>query len=291
MTPKTFLEHRQHPLEQAQAVIVPIGFEKTVSYVTGTAAGPVAILDASGQLEEFEEQFQWEPTNQLRMHTLQPLECGADESPTKFIERAQRELSGLPEDAFVIGLGGEHSVTVPLVRRCMPADSLVISIDAHPDLRDSYLGEHYSHASVMKRLFDDGMRIVELGLRCISKQEKEFVDSQPRIVQHWMHELWSPTGFDDMIASLQQLEGPAYLTIDADGLCTGIMPGVGTPIPGGFRWDQLMRILHTLFTNPKLNIIACDIVEVRPLADNPLSEFTAAKIVQKLLSYRFKASC
>lgn len=281
-----FLNHRQADLESADVVLALLPFDDTVSYLSGTAQGPDAIVAASDQLEEFEEEFQWEPTNEINLHSLPVYNCGKGESVTAYIDRVTEELKSIPKEKFVIGLGGEHSVTVPLVRRCMNPGDLVISIDAHPDLRDSYLGEHYSHASVMKRLFDEQFRICELGLRCISKEEYEFVKSQPRIVQHWMHELTTPTGFDDMLKSLHDLEGSAYLSIDADGLDTSIMPGVGTPIPGGFTWCQLMRILKELFSNEKLTIRGCDLVEVRPLPDNPISEFTAAKIIQKILSYR-----
>lgn len=290
-TQPRFLDHVQSSPEEADVFFALLPFEETVSYLKGTAGGPNAILEASTQLEEFEEEWLWEPTNELKLHTLAPITPGLEETPTQYIERATQELAQLGPDKFVVGLGGEHSVTVPLVRRCLKPDDLVISIDAHPDLRDSYLGETYSHASVMKRLFDEGMRICELGVRCISKEERQFVDDHPRIVQHWMHELASPSGFDNLLVSLEQLEGNAYLTIDADGLCTGIMPGVGTPIPGGFTWDQLMRILKTIFSNPKLSIRSCDVVEVRPLVDNPLSEFTAAKLIQKILSYRSKQPC
>lgn len=285
----TFLDHHQSPIDQADAIFACLPFDGTVSYVDGTSFGPQAILDASLQLEEYEEEFRWEPTNELKLHTLPMLQPLPAESATEYIERSSQRLQEIPREKFVIGIGGEHSVTVPLARRCLSAGDTIISIDAHPDLRDGYLGEHYSHASVMRRLFDDGVRVVELGLRCISKDEVEFAEHHhPNIVQFWMHELTTTHGFDDMLLSLHHLKGNAYLSIDADGLSTAIMPGVGTPIPGGFEWAHTMKILETLFRNEHLNIVGCDVVEVRPLADSPLSQFTAAKLIQKILSYRTK---
>jgi agmatinase len=283
-----YFDHYQADLASAAVVIVPMPYDGTVSYIKGTQKGPAAIVEAAGQLEDFEEELGWEPTKELKIHSLAPIEAQQDERPEAYLGRVRQALTDVPATAFLLGLGGEHTVSIPLVEKCLRPGDLVISIDAHPDLRDEYEGERYSHACVMKRLVDAGMSLVEIGLGCISRPEAKWVETQPRIRQFWAKDLATPENFNGMLSYLAGLGGNVYLSLDADGLCTSIMPGVGTPMPGGLSWSAFMQILRTLSANPGIVLKGFDIVEVKPLADTPLSEFTAAKIIQKVLSYTFR---
>jgi agmatinase len=253
----------------------------------GTAQAPEAIAAASSQLEFYEEELGWEPTQALNIHSLAPLVPGEGESPESYLRREAELLKKIPAGAFVIGLGGEHTVTPPLVRHAIPEGGTVIAIDAHPDLRDSYEGERFSHACAMRRVAEEGRRLVQIGLGCITPEEEAYVREHGRITHFPSYSISDPAGFARLLDCLSRLEGDAYLSVDVDGLCTSIMPGTGTPVPGGLLWREMMAVVRTLLKNPALHLRGMDVVEVRPLPGNPLSEFTAAKLIQKCLSFHF----
>lgn len=288
-----FLIHPQCRLADARVVIVPLPYEGTVSYERGTSAAPTAIVHASHQLEDFEEEWEWEPTNELSIHSLEPILAdvaelaGVDEPSVPYLDRVRTALAGLPSDAFLLGLGGEHTVTIPVVERAMPRGGTVVTIDAHPDLRDEYQGWKYSHATVMRRLLDCGYRLIQIGLGCTTSEERDLVASRSDIDQFFAYALEDEAGRAALTRRLAAIEGDVFLSIDADGLSPGIMPGVGTPMPGGLGWHACTGIVRALCSRPGAQLRGADLVEVRPLPGNPLSEFTAAKLVQKILSYRF----
>lgn len=285
-----FLFHKQTPLSQADVVFVSIPFAGSVSYMTGTQRAPEAIIAASHQLEYFEEERGWSPTVSLACHHFSVPWDGVEPADT-YLRRVHEGLRGRRADSFVVALGGEHTVTLPVVEAVLPEGGTVVTIDAHPDLRDRYQDSPLSHACVMRRLVERGYRIIQIGLGCISEEERAFVDSRAEITQFFSHTLADdPDALPGLLRMLTDVQGPVYLSVDADGLDTGIMPGVGTPVPGGLTWHVLRRIVRTLCDNRSIRLRGADIVEVRPLIDQPLSEFTAAKLVQKILSYRFHPS-
>lgn len=292
-----FLEHEQAPLAEAEVVFVPLPFEQSVSYITGTAQGPEAVLAASSQLEDLEEELGWSPTDELKIHCLEQVTPKDGESQEAYLARIDSALAGVPPKAFTVGVGGEHTVTIPLVKKSFSGRAAdggpdagrgtVIVIDAHPDLRDSYECSRYSHACVMRRLVEEGFNVLQVGLGTNSEHELAFAAGRSDVVQFFSHQLATQKGFARLLEHVGGLSGQCYLSIDCDGLCTSIMPGVGTPVPGGLGWHKLLMLFRAIWANPKLSVLSMDVVELRPLDGNPLSEFTAAKIIQKCLSYGF----
>lgn len=283
-----FLYHRQSPVDEAEVVIVAAPYEGTVSYLPGTASAPAAIIAASAQLEFFEEEVGWEPTVACRLHSLPPVIPLPNESPADYLARLEDSLPPARDGRFLLGIGGEHSITIPLVRHCLgQAAGTVVQIDAHPDLRDSYQGTPFSHACAMRRLLDEGHALLQIGLNCCSREEHEFMAAHAdRIHSYWLADLEEDEGEGLLLEELKRLTGAVYLTIDSDGLCPSMMPGTGTPMPAGISWKLLLGILRNLSSNPAVQLKGADIVEVVPLPEMPRSEFSAAKLIQKLLSYR-----
>lgn len=282
-----FLNHPQAPLNEAEVLFLPLPYEGTVSYMKGTAEGPLAILSASHQLEEFEEETEWEPTNELKLHGLSPVLWGIEEPSRSYIPRVEEAAKARPE-AFMVALGGEHSVTPPVVRARLKKGSTVVVVDAHPDLRESYEGDKFSHASAIRRLVEDGYPILQIGTGCNTPEEAEFIKGRSDFKRFSANDAASPEGYTALLEALKALSGDVWFSVDLDGLCTSIMPGVGTPVPGGLGWHQMMGVVRALFNNPKAKVVGMDVVELRPLPDSELSEFTAAKLIQKCLAHRFK---
>lgn len=273
--------------EDAKAVIIPFGLEKTVSYEGGTAKGPQAILDASPELEYFDEVFWCEPIKHIGITTMQPPKIAA------FLEPALTQLEDLVEQVlqagkFPLTLGGEHSLTAgairPFSKRC---DTLtILQFDAHADLRDGYSGDHYSHAAAMRRCLDhDNINLVSVGIRNISAEEIPFLEnSSDRIDIFWAKDKhdWDINALISAVGS-----GPVYITFDLDGFDSSLMPATGTPEPGGLFWDDVMDILDAI--SQSANIVGADIVELAPRQGLHACDFLAAKLTYKILTYAFRS--
>ncbi len=269
--------------EAARAVIIPFGLEASVSYGGGTARGPEAIIAASPKLEFFDEELWCEPYRQFGIATLEAPEIGGE------IEPALTQLEGLveavlAEGKFPLTLGGEHSLTPGAIRpfaRRYP-NLVVLQFDAHSDLRDGYLGEHYSHAAAMRRVLDNpGVTLVSVGIRATDISEVPFIEQNPgRVAIHWAKDRrrWS---IEEIVAPLKGR--PAYVTFDVDGFDASLMPATGTPEPGGFFFDEACEILRA--ASKAGTIVGADIVELAPIAGLHACEFTAARLAYKLLSY------
>src|SRR5262245_38238626 len=269
--------------EAARAVVVPFGLEATVSYGTGTAKGPAAILAASHQLELFDDELWREPYRDYGIATLaepvieRPVEAALDQLAT-----IVDEIVGAGRFPFV--LGGEHALTAGAIRPFVARyrDLVVLQLDAHADLRDSYLGERYSHAAAMRRVLDHpGVSLVSVGIRAISETEVVFLrDNQDRITIHWAKDqaAWDA----DEIA--QGLRGrPVYVTFDIDALDAAVMPATGTPTPGGLGYWQALSILRPACQSS--NVLGADLVEFAPIAGMHAFDYTAAALAYKLLIY------
>jgi len=283
--PTKFLNHPQSALNEAEVLFLSLPYEATVSYMKGTALGPAAILAASHQLEDMEEETGRSPTLDLKIHALLPLEHNVGEATASYISRVEAAARVRPE-AFLVALGGEHSVTPPLVRARMTPGDTVVVIDAHPDLRESYEGDKLSHASAMRRVVENGFKVVQIATGCDTPEEREFIAGRKDFTRFWARECATREGFADLLACLQALSGRVWFSVDLDGLCTSIMPGVGTPIPGGLGWHRTVDVVRALFMNPRVKVAGMDVVELRPLPESELSEFTAAKLIQKCLGMR-----
>lgn len=281
------LDASQSTFDRASVVILPIPFEATTSYRSGTKEGPRAILDASRYVETYDDELDLELIEQLGIHTLPELEPDLDtiEKTIKRIERAAAEI--ITQNKFLIGLGGEHSVSLGLVKAYHKQypKLTVVQFDAHADLRNEYEGTKYSHACVMRRIRDLGIPTIGIGIRSMSRpesvyfrQNRDMVKIVPakQIKQHY-------TSFISDIISY--IKTPVYVSIDIDVFDPAFVPGTGTPEPGGLDWYDVTGCLAEL-TN-KVDIVGFDIVELSPLGGQVVSEFLTAKLVYKFLNYLF----
>ena len=275
------IEEKYSAYETAQAVILPLPYEQTTSYMTGTAKGPRAIIDASAYVELYDEELEGE-VYRGGIHTLPtPVFSGEAEADFKEISRKCAQL--LKDEKFIVSLGGEHSVSFPVVRAFNAYFSKlsVLQLDAHSDLRASYEGSIYSHASVMRRIFELNRNIVQIGIRSQCHEEADFI-RQNKINTLYAQPLHK-TGFAPAIP--EALTENVYLTIDVDFFDPSIMPATGTPEPGGFLWNETLAFLKTVFETK--NVVGLDVVELSPLPGLVHPDFLSAKLIYKLLGYKF----
>jgi agmatinase len=271
-------------------VILPIPFEATTTYGKGTENGAFAILDASHQVEYYDDELKMETGLKFPIYTHPAIANtieNPDLSPEEMIDLTYQTVSKLIRDGkFVIGLGGEHSITTGIVKAYqdyLDEPFTVVQIDAHGDLRYDYDGSIYNHACIMHRIFDMGIPSVPIAIRAISQPEADLIEKH-QIPVIWGHDLEKNNYWlQEAIASIKTKK--VFLTIDLDGLDPSIMPGVGTPVPGGLQWYPCLSFLKTLFAT--YEVIGCDVMELAPIKGNVVSEFAAAKLVYKLIGYKF----
>jgi agmatinase len=270
---------------RADALLLPLPVEKTVSYGTGTARGPHAILEASLQLETFDEETLVDFREGPRVHTLAPLAArGEIESCLAHI---RDEVRYLPQK-FLLSLGGEHTVTYGVVTGLVDdlAEVTVVQIDAHADLADELHGRRWSHGTVMRRLWDEGCSLVQIGIRSLTRSEHALATAGPRIKTYYAHRLADQWG--EILDVLRRLEGKVYLTIDVDGLDPSIIPSTGTPLPNGLSWSQTIDLIRVLATESPARLIAADVVEFVPSAVLPGCDPAAARLVAKVLAWQWR---
>lgn len=282
---RTFLElPAEYTGLDARYVVFPIVYEGTVCFRKGTGQGPERILAVSDQMEYIDEETCiefWKPG----IRTLSPLPpepTPCREMETIYERVVQEDL--FAENRFPIILGGEHSLTAPIVRAAAEKypDLSVLQFDAHSDLRDSFPpGGRDSHASVMRRVLEITSRLVQVGIRSFSEED---LISCPEQVKRFITPAMLDEDLDAVISLiLKRLTGPVYLTIDIDAFDPAIAPGVGTPEPGGITWRQITKILRAVFSERK--VIGADIVETAPIPGQVITEFLAARLVAKLMVY------
>lgn len=272
-----------HDPGAARAVVIPFGLEASVSYGGGTAAGPAAILKASQQLELYDEELRCEPYLHYGVAAVREPTIATP------IEAALDQLAGivetvLQEGRFPLVLGGEHSLTAgamrPYARRYK--DLVVLQLDAHADLRDGYLGQHFSHAAAMRRVLDNqGVSLVSVGIRAVCQAEADFYDANPnRIAIHWAKDQarWD---IEEIVAPLRGR--PVYVSFDVDALDAAVMPATGTPTPGGLGYWQALGLLRRACAVGR--VVGADLVEFAPIAGFHAYDYTAAALAYKMLSY------
>jgi agmatinase len=266
----------------ARAVVLPVPYDLTTSYLAGTRFGPQAIIDASTHLELYDEELQCEPYR-VGIHTLPPLEPSAA-SPQETIERVEEVIAWIVEhEKFPVLLGGEHSLTLAPVRALLKkfGSFSVLQLDAHSDLRESFQGTPFNHACVGRRMHELGLTLVQIGVRAISSEEAEFIKSAKNVHVCFDYELHSdPSRID---RALEKLRDPVYVTLDLDVFDPALMPAVGTPEPGGLDWYTALKILR--YVGEKHRVLGCDVVELCPIAGMVGPNFLAAKLVYKMLGY------
>ena len=271
-----------------RAAILPIPYDLTTSYPPGARRGPLAILEASTHLETWDEELRCESWEQVGIETLAAVvpDTSGPEATLARIERVAREV--VDSGRFLVGLGGEHSITAPLlraVRSRYPAAG-VLQLDAHADLRDSFEGSPCNHACVMHRVIDDGAALAQVGIRSLTGEEAELIrergvctvfasEATAEPVERWIGRV---------IAALPE---EVYVTVDLDALDPSIMPATGTPEPGGLDWYRALAVLRAVARARR--VVGFDVVELAPIPGLVAPDFLAAKLVYRLLGYAFRA--
>jgi agmatinase len=273
-----------HPrsFDDARVVVLPIPVDRTTSYVPGTRNGPREILQASSHMELWDEEIGAD-VHSVGISTLPEMELpfGEMEPLIAEIRRVASEI--LKRDKFLVTLGGEHSITPPLVAAAAERyrGLSVLQIDAHADLRDSYMGTPHNHACAMRRTLEFA-RVTQVGIRSLSTEEAReaprlnttiFYDGSMRRDRDWV---------ESVVTSLAD---PVYITIDVDGMDPAIMPATGTPEPGGLSWYEMLALLRATFE--RRTVVAFDVVELSPLPGLMAPNFLCAKLIYKMLGYRF----
>jgi agmatinase len=268
--------------ERARVVILPIPLDRTTSYVPGTRNGPHEILVASSHMELWDEEMQTD-VHGIGIYTLPEMDfpfATMDEVVCE-IRRITGEL--VSRGKFPLIIGGEHSITpaaVGAVAAKHPGLS-VLQIDAHADLRESYMGTPHNHACAMRRTLEFGP-ITQVGIRSLSTEEAAVAASLQTTIFYDYNMRDAANWIDRVVDSLTDT---VYITIDVDGLDPAIMPATGTPEPGGLSWYEALRLLRTV--TERRQVVGCDIVELSPIPGNIGPNFLCAKLMYKILTYRF----
>ncbi|HHD11183.1 MAG TPA: agmatinase [Deltaproteobacteria bacterium] len=276
---------RDSTVERPLFSVLPVPYDFTTSYMGGARRGPAAIIDASMNMELYDEELECEPW-QAGIETLTPLEV-TTVGPEKMVQRVEAACTELLEKGCLIPvlLGGEHSITTGTIRalkKKYPALS-VLQLDAHADMRESYQESPYNHACVARRI-SEVCTLVQVGIRSLSTEEAEFLGSTDRVNTYFAKDIVKEgMPLEDILSGLTE---DVFVTIDLDVFDPSIMPSTGTPEPGGLGWYDVTGLLRCVAENR--NIVGFDVVELSPMAGNVAPDFLAAKLVYKLMGYIIK---
>ncbi|MCC6722700.1 MAG: agmatinase [Bacteroidia bacterium] len=267
----------------SNVVIQSAPYEYTSSYLSGSDKGPDAIIDASHFVEFYDEELDQDTYKKTGICTLSPLNFTnkTDKTAIDYIEKESKKL--IEDKKFVISLGAEHTVTLGFFKAHFEKDNNIgiLQIDAHSDLRQSYNGNEYSHASVMARIHDLGAKIFQVGIRAQCKEEAELIKNSDLINTWYAYQINANPNWQDEIIS--KLPEKIYITIDADGFDPSVIPAVGTAEPGGLGWYETLTFLKKVCISKE--VVGFDIVECAPRENEILSQFNLAKLLYKLLGY------
>lgn len=268
--------------DRARVIVLPIPFDRTTTYVPGTRNGPREIIQASSHMELWDEELGMD-VHQVGIFTLPEMELPFGEMAPVMDEIRRVASEIFAQDKFLVALGGEHSITPPLVAAAAARHRglHVLQLDAHADLRDSYMGTPHNHACAMRRVLDHA-RVTQVGIRSLSPEEAQVIPSLQTSV-FYDHDMRQDPGWMDRV--VESLGNPVYVTVDVDGFDPAIMPATGTPEPGGFSWYEAITLLRRVFT--ARTVVACDVVELSPMPPLVAPNFLCAKLVYKMLGYRF----
>lgn len=269
--------------DQARIAIQQIPYEHTSSYISGSDKGPAAIVSASHFVEFYDEELDMETYKNLGISTIDSLDFkgATDADAVELIRKQTSDL--LQAGKFVVSLGAEHTVSLGFVQAHLEKypNLSVLQIDAHSDLRMSYNDNPYSHASVMARVHELGVPLVQVGIRAQCKEEADLRKNSNNIHTWYAHQLWNNDSWiDDCI---DKLGDQVYLTIDADGFDPSVCPAVGTAEPGGLSWMQGCKLFRRLAERKQ--VVGFDIVEIAPRETDIITEFSMAKLCYKIIGY------
>ena len=274
------LEAAYSTYDASQVVVLPVPYEGTTTYKTGTRNGPDALLDASRNMELFDETLGIE-TFRIGIHTHE--EVPAAESPEAMTSVLIEQASELLHDGkFVVTVGGEHSITLGLVQAHAHARSglSILHLDAHADMRDSYEGTQYGHGCVMRRCVPFGP-ITQVGIRSLSREEDEFLREAATVTTFYAHEIQDMSRHVDEIVST--LTDEVYVTIDMDVFDPAVLAATGTPEPGGLSWYDVCAVLERVAEAK--DVVGFDVVELLPTAGLHACDFLAAKLIYRFLGH------
>jgi len=271
-------------LVPARAVLLPVPYDRTATYGKGTRNGPAGLIAASCSLELYDEELGQE-TYTRGIHTAEPV-SGNDEPAERMVKTVESAVSRYLEmGKLVVTVGGEHSITFGAVaahRRRHPSLT-VVQLDAHADLRDEYEGSRHNHACVMRRIREMGIPTASAGIRSLSQEEADYLAREPAPIVSGRRVAEGPGWFDEVLSGTGE---EVYVTIDVDFFDPALVPGTGTPEPGGGDWYGTLAFLRALAE--KRRIVGFDIMELAPLPSQPASDFLAAKLLYRLLGYTFR---
>ncbi len=275
-----YLPEEYSNLNDAQIVIIPVPYDQTSTWVKGADAGPAAVIDASTNMELYDIETGTE-VYLKGIFTENALDARV--YPDEMVETVRTKVLGhIERGKFTVVVGGEHSVSIGAIRAHAQSnpDITVLQLDAHSDLRDEYNGSKYNHACVMARV-KELCPIVQVGIRSMDSTEK---DSMNTDMVFFAKDIHDRTDWYDQV--VEKLSDRVYITIDLDVFDPSVMPSTGTPEPGGLLWYDVLALLRLVFD--KREVVGFDVAELCPDSKNRAPDFLAAKLIYKLLSYRFK---
>lgn len=275
------IEEKYSNLDFAKYVILKIPYEATTTYGKGTKYGPNAIIEASRNMELLDDETMI-AGYLAGIHTTEDI-LFDDLSPEKMVYKIYEFATFfLRKKKFLISIGGEHSISYPLIKAFSDFfnDFGILHIDAHLDLRESYEGTKYSHASVIRRISEINERIVSVGIRSISEEEAEYLSGyRGKII--WARDIVKDEKWIDRVIDF--LPQKVYITFDIDGLDPSIIPSTGTPEPGGIGYYQILNLLKRVVMEKE--VIGADFVEFAPIPYLTYPQFTISKIIYKLICF------
>ena len=274
------------PKGDPDVIIASIPYELTTSYGQGTAKGPSACIEASGQVELYDDLLNQELPAGANILTTKEWSGEGNTLQEQLDSIGRYAAKQYDTGAFPIFLGGEHGMLPGILRGC-PEKVTLIQIDAHADLRDELDGEPYSHACAISRSLDEGaLGVYQIGIRAYCKQEAEYISNDERVNTWFAKDILNPStgqgSWSDWLDKISQIKGPVHLTVDIDGLDGTLVPATGTPVPGGLTFWHVVQTIETAFS--KCDIISADVNEIVPQNDTPLTQFTAAMIATKIIA-------
>ena len=265
-------------LDEAKVVLIPVPYDGTSTWQKGADRGPQAFLEASENMELFDIETRSE-VYKKGVYLTPPVT--ENSSPEKMVEAVYKTTKNyIQQEKFVTLFGGEHSISIGTIRAFNESfeDLTVVQIDAHADLRKEYEGSKCNHACAVHEA-SKTTNLIQVGIRSMDAEELEYMDENQVYFAHDLYEDW----MDDAIG---QMTPNVFLTIDLDAFDPSILPSTGTPEPGGLFWYETLDFIRTIFK--KKNVVGFDIVELCPNPSEKSSDFLAAKLYYKMLSYKFK---
>jgi len=268
-------------LDTARAVLLPVPYDRTATYGKGAARGPEALIAASCSLELYDEELGAD-TYTLGIHTAPPV-SGNEDPPERMVELVESAVGGyLDMGKMVVTVGGEHSITAGAVAAYHKRHPklTVVQLDAHGDMRDEYEGSRNNHACVMRRVREMGIPTLAVGIRSLCREESDYLVKHPAPIISGRQMAEGREWFEEALAAVGR---EAYVTMDVDFFDPALVPGTGTPEPGGGDWYTSLAFLRAL--SSKRRILGFDLMELSPIAGQPASDFLAAKLVYRMLGY------